>query len=97
MNNSRPQKRLLPTPPDIDIPQDPEMPVAELDSQPKPRTTFKDLGFSDSLCEACESLDYRTPIPIQAQFIPHALQGRDIIRLAATVSGKPAASVLPIL
>lgn len=59
--------------------------------------TFKDLGLIDQLVEACEQLGYKKPTPIQAQSIPTALQGRDIIGLAETGSGKTAAFVLPIL
>lgn len=59
--------------------------------------SFNDLGLIDQLCEACEQLSYKKPTPIQAQSIPLALQGRDIIGLAETGSGKTAAFVLPIL
>lgn len=59
--------------------------------------TFTELGIIESLCEACESLGYKMPTPIQAQSIPLALQGRDLIGLAETGSGKTAAFVLPIL
>ncbi|POS84780.1 DEAD-domain-containing protein [Erysiphe pulchra] len=59
--------------------------------------TFKDLGIVDSLCDACTALGYKKPTPIQAQSIPLALEGRDIIGLAETGSGKTAAFALPIL
>jgi ATP-dependent RNA helicase DDX47/RRP3 len=71
---------------------------ADTDSAKPPRpTTFKELGIIDSLCEACEALGYKAPTAIQAESIPVALQGRDIIGLAETGSGKTAAFVLPIL
>ncbi|KAI9665590.1 MAG: ribosomal RNA processing protein [Trizodia sp. TS-e1964] len=62
--------------------------------QPK---SFQDLGIIDSLCEACAALGYKAPTPIQAESIPLALQGRDLIGLAETGSGKTAAFALPIL
>ena len=60
-------------------------------------STFEDLGLVEQLCDACRFLKYAMPTPIQAQSIPFALQGRDIIGLAETGSGKTAAFVLPIL
>ncbi|OAX78816.1 ATP-dependent rRNA helicase RRP3 [Emergomyces africanus] len=68
------------------------------DQQEQPAMkSFKDLGIIDSLCEACEALGYKEPTPIQAESIPLALQGRDLIGLAETGSGKTAAFALPIL
>ncbi|XP_003746399.1 probable ATP-dependent RNA helicase DDX47 [Galendromus occidentalis] len=46
---------------------------------------------------ACEALKWRTPSKIQKEAIPVALQGRDIIGLTETGSGKTAAFALPIL
>ncbi|KIV94795.1 ATP-dependent rRNA helicase RRP3 [Exophiala mesophila] len=69
----------------------------EIPTESKQPTTFKELGIIDSLCEACEALGYKAPTPIQAESIPLALQGRDLIGLAETGSGKTAAFVLPIL
>ncbi|KAF7931191.1 hypothetical protein BELL_0050g00280 [Botrytis elliptica] len=66
----------------------------EEDEAPK---SFKDLGIVDSLCEACDTLGYKAPTPIQRESIPLALQGRDLIGLAETGSGKTAAFALPIL
>ncbi|OAA53559.1 ATP-dependent rRNA helicase RRP3 [Cordyceps fumosorosea ARSEF 2679] len=59
--------------------------------------TFKELGVVDALCESCEALGYKTPTGIQAKSIPVALQGRDVIGLAETGSGKTAAFALPML
>uniref|UniRef100_A0A8C4NES3 RNA helicase n=1 Tax=Eptatretus burgeri TaxID=7764 RepID=A0A8C4NES3_EPTBU len=59
--------------------------------------SFKDLGVTDVLCEACDQLGWSTPTKIQTEAIPVALQGRDIIGLAETGSGKTGAFALPIL
>uniref|UniRef100_A0A8C9H9Q7 RNA helicase n=1 Tax=Piliocolobus tephrosceles TaxID=591936 RepID=A0A8C9H9Q7_9PRIM len=59
--------------------------------------TFKDLGVTDVLCEACDQLGWTKPTKIQIEAIPLALQGRDIIGLAETGSGKTGAFALPIL
>ena len=72
-------------------------PTDDAAAQNKDAKTFEELGIIESLCEACDSLGYKAPTPIQAQAIPLALQGRDLIGLAETGSGKTAAFVLPIL
>lgn len=78
-------------------------PATTLDTVPVAQTnepiakTFKDLGVIESLCEACTALGYNTPTPIQTESIPLALQGRDLIGLAETGSGKTAAFALPLL
>ncbi|KAL4771446.1 ATP-dependent rRNA helicase rrp3 [Aspergillus nidulans var. acristatus] len=59
--------------------------------------SFKELGIIDQLCEACENMGYKAPTPIQSQAIPLALEGRDVIGLAETGSGKTAAFALPML
>nr|CAH7718283.1 unnamed protein product [Callosobruchus chinensis] len=59
--------------------------------------TWKDLGLVDALCKACEQLKWKEPSKIQREAIPVALQGKDVIGLAETGSGKTAAFALPIL
>uniref|UniRef100_A0A803THB5 RNA helicase n=1 Tax=Anolis carolinensis TaxID=28377 RepID=A0A803THB5_ANOCA len=59
--------------------------------------SFKELGVTEVLCEACDQLGWKTPTKIQVESIPLALQGRDIIGLAETGSGKTGAFALPIL
>lgn len=61
------------------------------------QATFASLGLSDPLCEACAQMKFKAPSAIQTEAIPWALQGRDIIGLAETGSGKTAAFALPIL
>ncbi|KAG9458871.1 hypothetical protein H6P81_003379 [Aristolochia fimbriata] len=59
--------------------------------------TFKNLGICDQLVEACERQGWKSPLKIQAEAIPHALQGKDLIGIAQTGSGKTGAFALPIL
>ncbi len=59
--------------------------------------TFNDLGLSEKVLQAVEASGYTTPTPIQAQAIPQALIGRDILGIAQTGTGKTAAFTLPML
>ena len=61
------------------------------------QTTFTQLGLNETLCEACKSLGWNTPSKIQTEAIPVALEGKDIIGLAETGSGKTGAFALPVL
>jgi ATP-dependent RNA helicase DeaD len=58
---------------------------------------FKDLGLAEPLIRAVTELGYETPSPIQANSIPHLLDGRDIIGQAQTGTGKTAAFALPLM
>jgi ATP-dependent RNA helicase RhlE len=60
-------------------------------------TTFTELNLSQPLLAALKSEGYETPTPIQAQAIPSLLQGRDLLGIAQTGTGKTAAFALPIL
>ncbi|XP_057853483.1 uncharacterized protein LOC131063619 isoform X2 [Cryptomeria japonica] len=59
--------------------------------------TFASLGVCEQLAEACDALGWKKPSAIQVQSIPLALEGRDLIGLAQTGSGKTAAFAIPIL
>ncbi|MFE6649473.1 DEAD/DEAH box helicase [Nocardioides sp. NPDC057772] len=59
--------------------------------------TFDSLGLSASVLEAVKALGYETPSAIQAATIPTLLQGRDVVGLAQTGTGKTAAFALPVL
>ncbi len=59
--------------------------------------TFSELNLSASLLRAVSDAGHVTPTPIQAQAIPHLLNGRDLIGIAQTGTGKTAAFALPIL
>ena len=60
-------------------------------------TTFAELGLSPKILKALEKTTLKTPTPIQAQAIPHIMQGRDLMGLAQTGTGKTAAFGLPLL
>lgn len=60
-------------------------------------TTFSDLGLHASIIQALNDLGYEKPSPIQAECIPHLLNGRDVLGMAQTGSGKTAAFSLPLL
>jgi ATP-dependent RNA helicase RhlE len=59
--------------------------------------TFDDLPLAPFLKETVKAIGYTTPTPIQAEAIPLVVEGRDLVGLAQTGTGKTAAFVLPIL
>src|SRR5947209_19764780 len=59
--------------------------------------TFAALGLSKKCLVALEREGFEAPTPVQAQAIPPALQGKDVIGSAATGTGKTLAFALPIL
>src|SRR3954465_13608926 len=58
---------------------------------------FTTLGLSQPVLAAIADAGYTEPTPIQAQAIPPILQGRDVMGLAQTGTGKTAAFTLPIV
>jgi ATP-dependent RNA helicase RhlE len=59
--------------------------------------SFAELLLNPKLLEALSREGYTSPTPIQAQAIPQLLEGRDLLGLAQTGTGKTAAFLLPIL
>jgi ATP-dependent RNA helicase RhlE len=59
--------------------------------------TFDSLGLRPEVLTAVRDVGYTHPTPIQAEAIPLALRGRDLIGLAQTGTGKTAAFTLPII
>ena len=62
-----------------------------------PAITFDDLGLAPEVRKGLRDVGYETPSPIQAATIPTLLEGRDVVGLAQTGTGKTAAFALPIL
>ena len=58
---------------------------------------FNQLGLAEPILRALDAEGYLTPTPIQARVIPVMLEGRDIVGIAQTGTGKTAAFVLPLL
>jgi ATP-dependent RNA helicase RhlE len=58
---------------------------------------FSSLGLTAALQEAVARQDFRRPYPIQSSAIPAILQGRDLLAIAKSGSGKTAGFVLPLL
>ncbi|SAM04321.1 hypothetical protein [Absidia glauca] len=80
-----------------EVEQKPTIDFEALATKSPAETLFADLGVSKELCDACEKLGFKHPTEIQKDSIPWALEGRDIIGLAQTGSGKTAAFALPII
>ncbi|KAK4778139.1 hypothetical protein SAY87_018326 [Trapa incisa] len=59
--------------------------------------TFEELGICEQLVDACKTRGWLKPTRIQVEAIPPALEGKDLIGLAQTGSGKTGAFALPIL
>lgn len=60
-------------------------------------TTFAELGLSSKVLAAIEAAGYASPTPIQAQAIPIAVTGKDVLGIAQTGTGKTASFTLPMI
>ncbi|WP_232522314.1 ATP-dependent RNA helicase RhlB [Marinimicrobium alkaliphilum] len=70
-----------------------QFPVPEVEG----KTRFHDLGLPDTLMHAIADLGFEYCSPIQAQSLPHALQGKDVVGKAQTGTGKTAAFLVAII
>ena len=59
--------------------------------------TFNELGLDPKIMQAIEDVGYTEPTPIQAQAIPVVLQGKDVLGIAQTGTGKTASFTLPMI
>ena len=66
-------------------------------SESSDKISFHDLGLDAPILKVLDQLKFHTPTPIQAQAIPDALKGEDIIGVAQTGTGKTMAFGLPII
>ena len=59
--------------------------------------TFDELGLPDYVMKVLKDVGYESPSPIQAQIIPHVMDGHDVLGQAQTGTGKTAAFALPLV
>eukprot|EP01128_Nolandella_sp_AFSM9_P000481 TRINITY_DN10639_c0_g1_i1.p1 TRINITY_DN10639_c0_g1~~TRINITY_DN10639_c0_g1_i1.p1 ORF type:complete len:471 (+),score=105.40 TRINITY_DN10639_c0_g1_i1:2-1414(+) len=85
-----------PSPPDAPNPSS-EAPVPATEKKEEVAKTFGELGVNPVLCESLGEMGWSKPTPIQRDSLPYSLEGRDVIGLAQTGSGKTGAFCLPIL
>lgn len=62
-----------------------------------PKNLFKDFHIEETLKKAIIEKGYTTPTPIQDQSIPHVLEGKDVLGIANTGTGKTAAFLIPLI
>jgi len=58
---------------------------------------FTDFNFTEEINQGLEAMNFEEPTPVQAEAIPHIQEGKDIIAVAQTGTGKTAAYLLPVL
>ncbi len=71
--------------------------MSDTDTGDTPTLTFSELALDKKVLKAVEETGYTTPTPIQAGAIPPALEGRDVLGIAQTGTGKTASFTLPTI
>lgn len=61
------------------------------------KVTFDDLGFNYDLLDGLDSMNFIYATPVQAKAVPHILNGKDVMAIAQTGTGKTAAFLLPVI
>ncbi|MCE3246142.1 MAG: helicase, superfamily, partial [Arthrobacter sp.] len=74
-----------------------EAPAAKAEDSEEDGVKFADLGIDGRVLAALQDVGYEKPSPIQAATIPLLLEGRDVVGLAQTGTGKTAAFAVPAL
>src|SRR5687768_2264990 len=74
-----------------------EAPAAKTEDSEEDGVKFADLGIDGRVLAALQDVGYEKPSPIQAATIPLLLEGRDVVGLAQTGTGKTAAFAVPAL
>ncbi|MGO3327794.1 DEAD/DEAH box helicase [Gordonia sp. (in: high G+C Gram-positive bacteria)] len=77
--------------------ENPDSAAPDSTSGSTPAPTFDDFGIDDRVRAAIDEVGYETPSPIQAATIPPLMNGRDVVGLAQTGTGKTAAFAVPVL
>ena len=88
------------TGPRVEKKKEPRAPTAgedAIEEAETPPKSFKELGVCEELCSAIAEMGWNSATPIQTEALPYAMQGRDLIGLAETGSGKTGAFGIPIL
>src|SRR3712207_5738222 len=66
-------------------------------AHPSTSSGFDDLGLDAPILKSITALGYEEPTPVQRETIPVLLSGTDLLAMAATGTGRPAAGGLPIM